>query len=220
MKKTILLIISLIAVTFIIMGCGNKTNENPGSTGIGNESTGSGSVENGSGTTGNGSGTTGNGSETTGNGSETTGNGMFQEIAVDVLIDRLCENADVPAYEAIPLGEKNFEFFAFAPYNSEYSAYAADALVNVTAHSLVVIKCNDDNTQKLAETIAENANIRKWLCVSAETVKVAYSDHYVMLVMSFEDTTEKLLENFKALTTEMNDGEVSVLNGKGDTAGL
>ena len=127
------------------------------------------------------------------------------------IVEAISKDVELPAYEIIPLDKTNFESFAFAPYDDEYHAVAADALVNITAHSVVVIKTDKGDGQDLAETIAINADPNKWLCVGSEIVNVAYTDDCVLLVMSEKATADALVNNFKTLAQEFENSEVNLL---------
>lgn len=134
------------------------------------------------------------------------------EIELEDLVGEIYEGIEVPQYETIQLNEENFEYFAFIPYEQDIKAVAADALVNIEAHSLVLIYTEKDNALDLATKIFENANPNKWLCVGAEQVNVAYSNHYVMLVMSSEDLAESITNNFELVVNKLYDGNVTVLS--------
>ena len=129
------------------------------------------------------------------------------------MVEQLCEGADVPTYETIELNESNFKSYAFVPYEEGITACAADAVVNINAHSLVLIHTENGNTGELANSILTSADPRKWVCVNADKVTVAYTDHYIMLLMSYDTTTEDILANFNALVPTLNDGTATVLTG-------
>lgn len=136
---------------------------------------------------------------------ESTGNNIPDIIAT------ICKDVDLPAYEVVKLDKATFESFAFAPYQDVYTAYQADALVNISAHSLVVIHSDDGGTKDLAETIQSNAALNKWLCVFAESGKVLYTDHYVVLMMSTTDAVDQMAQNFQGMTGALDDGTITVL---------
>ena len=124
------------------------------------------------------------------------------------LIDRLCEGVDVPAYESTQLTEENFTYYTFVPYASGLSAYQADALINATPHALVLVRSEDGNTAEIAQQMLENADMNKWICVSAEEKQAAYTEHYAVLVMSSTKITKGILANFE---TAVDDGKATVL---------
>ena len=52
--------------------------------------------------------------------------------------------------------------------------------------------------QAVAEDIEANANPNKWLCVTAEKTQVVSHGNLVLLVMSFEDDVDTIVDNFNA----------------------
>ena len=143
-----------------------------------------------------------------GGGTGGTGTGDSDEMSLDEIVEALYKDVDVPAYEIIPLDKTNFEGFAFTPYSEDYQAVAADALVNITAHSVVVIKTDKSNGLDLATEIASKADPNKWLCVGSEVVDVAYTDNYVVLIMSYKDIADEILDNFKTLAPKLDGMEM------------
>ena len=134
-----------------------------------------------------------------------------EEADLGTVVEKLYQDVDPPPNETINLDETNFEFFAFIPYDDNLSGAAADALVNITPHSLVVIHTRNGNGAELAKQVAENADPNKWLCVRAEALRVAYTDHYVVLVMSYPDTADAIIANFRNMAREL-DGMEMVLD--------
>ena len=134
-----------------------------------------------------------------------------EEADLGTVVEKLYQDVDPPPNETINLDETNFEFFAFIPYDDSLSGAAADALVNIAPHSLVVIHTESGNGAELAKQVAENADPNKWLCVRAEALRVAYTDHYVVLVMSYPDTADAIIANFRDMAREL-DGMDMVLD--------
>lgn len=137
-----------------------------------------------------------------------------EPVPLEDVVAELYQGIDVPVYETVPLDPENFEYFTFIPYQENLSAVEADALVSITAHSLVVIHTEDGNGAELAEKVAEKADPNKWLCVRADKVSVAYTDHYVVLVMSDREMVEDVMENFKAMAKDLDGMEMQLLPGK------
>ena len=137
-----------------------------------------------------------------------------EDVPLEDIVEKLYQGLDIPPYETIPLTEENFEYFAFVPYSEDLSAVAADALVNITAHSLVVIRTEQGNGAELAKAVAANADPNKWLCVRADAVSVAYTDHYVVLIMSYQDLTDGITENFRAMATDLDGMEMQTAERK------
>ena len=142
---------------------------------------------------------------------QTPGNNATEAVAPEAVLEKLYTDIDVPPYEVIKLNESNFEAFAFIPYDDSLTAASGDALVNVTPHSVVVIHAKKGNGAELAGQIVEKADPNKWLCVGAEAVRVTYTDHYVVLIMSDKATADAVAENFKAAANELDGMEPGLL---------
>lgn len=125
------------------------------------------------------------------------------------IIDLLCEGVDVPAYEATELTKENFEYFAFIPYADGLTGYQADALINSIPHSLVLVRSENGDTADIAQKMLDNADVRKWICVSADVKQTIYTKHYVVLVMSSAEVVGGVIANFE---TAVNDGEATTLD--------
>lgn len=125
------------------------------------------------------------------------------------IIGLLCEGVEVPAYEATELTEETFEYFAFVPYADGLTGYQADALINAIPHSLVLVRSENGDTADIAQKMLDNADARKWICVAADVKQVAYTEHYVLLIMSTAELAEGVIANFEAA---VNDGAVTVLD--------
>lgn len=138
--------------------------------------------------------------------------GAGQGTELEDIVERLYENADAPPYETIRLDKTNFEAFAFIPYDESLSAVEADALVNITPHSVVVIHDEKGNGESLAEAVFENADPFKWLCVSSEKVNVAYTDHYVVLIMSYEAVADSVAAKFGEIAHELDGMKMTLLS--------
>ncbi len=108
--------------------------------------------------------------------------------------------ADLPMVGDVPLDASNFEFYAFIPYVDGYVGLASDAMINAIAHSVVLVQVPDGtDAQSVADSIEENANPAKWVCVTAEKTAVAVNGNLILLVMSAEATCDAIVENFQAL---------------------
>lgn len=133
------------------------------------------------------------------------------EMPLADMIEEIYKDVDAPAYETVPLDSEIFEFFTFIPYDEKLEGVEADAMINASPHSVVLVHAKDGGAAEVAEQIAANANPRKWICVGADDTKIAYTEHYVLLVMSYTDVVEGMVANFTALAETLNEGAVTVL---------
>lgn len=79
-------------------------------------------------------------------------------------------------------------------------ALASESGVGSIAHSVVLVRFETAKEAETAvETIKASANPRKWICVTAEQVKVERKGDLVILIMSNSTLAPKLEANFGGL---------------------
>ena len=85
------------------------------------------------------------------------------------------------------------------------SAASSESLMGSQAYSLVVVKVKDKkNTEKIANEMLNGINQSKWVCVTADDLRVAATDDVVVLIMvgsNFKDsvTAKEITDAFKTL---------------------
>lgn len=73
-------------------------------------------------------------------------------------------------------------------------------MMSSQAYSLVLVKVKDGvDADKIAKSMSEQIDIRKWICVSAEKLYATSSGDVVCLVMSSEERAKPIYEKFKKL---------------------
>ena len=130
-----------------------------------------------------------------------------EEVSIDELYaiaDKLYEGFDpenMPMVGTMELTEENFEYSAFVPYKDSYLAVESMPMMGSMPHSIVIVRAESEaEAAALAESMKENANPRKWICVSARSVKSAHKGNYAILamigmqVMPDEDISEEVAE--------------------------
>ena len=101
---------------------------------------------------------------------------------------------DMPMVGTMELTEENFEYSAFVPYKSTYLAVESLPMMGSMPHSVVIVKADSEaEAAQLAKDMEANANPRKWICVSARSVKAASKGQYAILVMT---SCEVMPENY------------------------
>lgn len=77
-------------------------------------------------------------------------------------------------------------------------AVASEALMSSVAHSVIALEVEDDaDVEAVAKKLKESVDPRKWICVEAEQVSVAYRGSIILLAMS--NSGNAIVDNFKAL---------------------
>lgn len=85
------------------------------------------------------------------------------------------------------------------------SAASSESMMGSQAYSLVVVKVKDKkNTEKIANEMLNGINQSKWVCVTADDLRVAATDDVVVLIMvgsNFKDsvTAKEITDAFKSL---------------------
>lgn len=120
-------------------------------------------------------------------------------IKLTDMIETVCKDVKLPEYEVFDLDESAFEAYGFVSWSDGIEAVCSEGKIMTNAHSLVLIRTNDVNSEELAKEIAEKADVRKWICVQAEVGKVLYTEHYVLMVMTYKDAFDGLKANFEKL---------------------
>lgn len=110
---------------------------------------------------------------------------------------------DLPKTMDTELTKDNFESYTFVEYRDGYTGLASEAMIGSIAHSVVLVRLPDEETAKtFAKDMEKNVNPRKWICVEAEKTGIMQSGNTVLLVLSFQNEADAILNNFGKLTGE------------------
>lgn len=126
-----------------------------------------------------------------------------ETISATDLMTKLMETAQVavrmPMQEAIP-AEVSSTFIGLS--TEDFNKYVSDSVVyepmiSPANQSFCIIKVNDvAKVDELRQTIFDNCNPRKWVCMSAERVVVLSSGNYIMLAMANSSDCDALIPVF------------------------
>ena len=127
--------------------------------------------------------------------------GTLEEIMAKVY-DGINED-EMPMYvENLELNDENIEAFIGTSDIKWKEALASESMITSSAHSVVLVRLNDDATasdiEDSKEKIKKNANPRKWICVEAENVYVENKGNLIILIMTNE-LADTLKSNFEGL---------------------
>ncbi len=104
------------------------------------------------------------------------------------IADKLYEGIDpenMPMVGTMELDSESFEYSAFVPYKDSYLAVESMPMMGSQPHSVVIVKAaSEAEAAALAAEMEANANPRKWICVSARSVKSASKGEFAILVMT------------------------------------
>lgn len=72
-------------------------------------------------------------------------------------------------------------------------------MISSIAYQCVLLRVNPEDVDKVKEMLKENADVNKWVCVSAETVLVENVGDVVLFIMSGQDEAYAVSASFQAL---------------------
>lgn len=203
----------------------NQEGEKPTNSGSSNSNTGSSkpsSGTSGSGNSGSSSGSSGSSSNSSGSNSGSSGSSSSKPSSDKK--DEIKAPSGTPAEIIdmiygiksvdLPLGTMDIDLSDAegAAYNTGItsldlveSAASSESMIGSQAYSLVVVKVKDKkNTEKIANEMLNGINQSKWICVTADDLRVAATDDVVVLIMvgsNFKDsvTAKEITDAFKSL---------------------
>jgi len=135
----------------------------------------------------------------TGCGSEKNVEGSLEEI-MDKVYASVPEDQRPMMLTNIEITDENVEMYLGTSDIDFKEALASESATGSIAHSVVLIRVNDDaDVEAIKEKIEDNVDPRKWICVEAEEVEVESKGNLIILIMSSKDTAEKIESEFKNL---------------------
>jgi len=127
-------------------------------------------------------------------------------------VEGTLEEIMTKVYEGIPdeelpmalsnmeINAENVEMFLGTANVAYAEAIASESMVGSIAHSVVLVRLNDaKDAEATVQTIKDNVDPRKWICIEASNVVVKSKGNLVILIMSNEDLAPKLEANFDNL---------------------
>ena len=128
--------------------------------------------------------------------------GELEDI-MDRLYNGISEEELPMMLQNTELTEENIENYIGTKDIKWSEAIVSESMVGSIAHSVVLIRMNEDVSEKdieeAKEIIKENANPNKWICVTAEKVEVISNGDLILLVMSDEEKVTTISENFSKI---------------------
>ena len=129
----------------------------------------------------------------------TTIDGKMEDL-IAKLYDGIDEN-DLPMYlENITLTDESLSNYIGTSDIKWKEAIASESSVGSIAHSVVLIRMDDKATSKDIEEaknkIKESVNPAKWICTEAEKVYVESNNNLIVVIMTFEDISDPIKNNF------------------------
>ncbi len=77
---------------------------------------------------------------------------------------------------------------------------ASESMIGSIAHSICILRLPEgSDAGKIADSVKENIDPRKWICVEAEKTIVKQKDNIIVLIMTFEDVADAVAANFDSI---------------------
>lgn len=130
----------------------------------------------------------------------TTNQPAVEDKELEQLLNTLIEGvSDEIAVETFAVDPDRYSWYFGVDYQDGYEAYASEAMISAVAHSVALLKVPEEtDAAALAQTIEENLDPRKWICVEAEANIVKQSGQYILVVQSFQEDAQTVVDNFDA----------------------
>lgn len=107
---------------------------------------------------------------------------------------------NLPMLTNIEITDENLSYYLGVESLDYKEAVASEPMMSSIAHSIVVVRMNEGaDIEKAKQEIKKNVDPRKWVCVEAESVIVENKGDIIILIMSKNETAEKIKTNFENL---------------------
>ena len=106
--------------------------------------------------------------------------------------------------ENIEITDENIEMYLGTKDLDYKEALANESMISSVAHSVVLVRMNHiEDVEEAKETIRENINPRKWICVWAENVIIESRGDLILVVLN-DAVGEDLLKNFLEMDNKID----------------
>ncbi len=130
---------------------------------------------------------------------ENTETGL-SEMTLEEIITNLTKDLEMPMTENMNVEKDWYPSYIFVDYIDGSEALANESLMSSVAHSAVILRLPEgSDVEKIRAKIEKNADPVKWICVGAEKKEVVSNGNHILLVMSFEDITDTMVERFMGM---------------------
>lgn len=127
------------------------------------------------------------------------------EGALGDIMSGLYENADLSedfragmdSFETLELTE-DFEVSLLGTDEIEYTeGIASIPMISPNAYQCVLLRVDEDKVDTVKQQLKDNADLNKWVCVSAETMLIESRGNVILFVMGDNDTVYAMSSAFQ-----------------------
>lgn len=114
-------------------------------------------------------------------------------------LDSETKEAMAERYMSDVLTEDNAALFLGTSEVSYTEGIVSVPLMNVIPYQCVLLRVNPDDVDSVKTLLLENADLNKWVCVSADKAEAESIGDLVLFVMGEENVADAIVASFKAL---------------------
>ncbi len=114
-------------------------------------------------------------------------------------LDSETKEAMAERYMSDILTEDNAAMFLGTSEVSYVEGIVSVPLMNVIPYQCVLLRVNSEDVDSVKTLLLENADLNKWVCVSADTAKAENIGDLVLFVMGEQNVVDAVVASFKAL---------------------
>ena len=138
------------------------------------------------------------------------------------MLKTIYKDVDLPSLESRSIDVKNtnevMNYTGLSNTDDIEVLVASEPLMNAQAYLALVIKVKDNaDIEKIKEEMYENANMNRWICVSAEKLYITNNGNIIFFVMASEDRAKPVYEGFKKYVNNAIGKELEKNNSQGGT---
>lgn len=124
---------------------------------------------------------------------------ILAQIYEGAELDAETKEAMAERYMSDVLTDDNAAMFLGTSEVSYVEGIVSVPLMNVIPYQCVLIRVNPEDVDSIKALLLENADLNKWVCVSADTAEVESIGDLVLFVMGEQNVADAVVAAFKAL---------------------
>jgi hypothetical protein len=125
----------------------------------------------------------------------------YDEKSLDDIMNAILKDIDIP-YKSMntEITSERFSWYFGIDAMEGAQGLASEAMIGSVAHSICILQLPEGaDVNKIASTIEENADPRKWICVEADKTIIKHNDNIILLAMTDVEIADAVAANFDSL---------------------
>ena len=127
----------------------------------------------------------------------------LDDMALSDIMSQILDGVETPMVGEVEITDENIGMYLFIDPVEGAEGLASEGMISAIAHSICLYKVPEGaDVDAVAQSIKDNANPRKWICVEAEKTEVVVQGRVILLAMSSAATVDAIVANFNALAAK------------------